>query len=116
MRMLFDVIVALLASYGLLSATWLVIGLVGRRKVRGVRVQAVIYADTVDVVTLRQALSSMKWLAQWGLLDIRSVIATEAVTPKIEKTAARFAAQIWQIETVIKNTDDAVQTCVYTLQ
>jgi len=87
MRMAFDVILALLASYGIIALVWLLLGVFGRQK--AMSVYALIDADEMDEKILKHTLASIDWLQQWGILQLHPVIASSKYDDKLSELATR---------------------------
>ena len=92
MRLAYDVVIALLASYGIIALVWLACGLLGRRKVRRNVVYAVVKADGQDGASLRQTLGSVRWMQQWGLVHVQPVIVGGNDVAVI---ARQYGCEVW---------------------
>ncbi len=97
MRVIVEVIVALLASFGLLVLAWLVVGQI--RKNRALPpVYAVVAADGIEPAALQQVLQAVKWHQQWRTMTIQPVIACEQYNDLLMKMARQYDAELWLAE------------------
>ena len=95
MRLIYDVLIALLAAYGIIALVWLLLGTFGKRK--GELVYAVVDADELDEQALRQTLSSINWLQQWGVIQLQPVIAASQYDGLLSKIALQHGGQLWVV-------------------
>jgi len=94
MKFCFDLVLALLASYGIISLIWLLIGLCKRNGAKH-PVYAVICADELNDQALRRALDNVKWLQQWGTVRLQPVVTSREHNPKLTKLTAQYKSELW---------------------
>lgn len=95
MRLFFDVVLALLASFGLITLAWLFVGLFGRQAARARTVYAFIAADGLEEAALQQILTSVKWLQQWNVVRLQPVITSAETNPHLTKVALQYGCELW---------------------